>query len=70
MYEASGEMTIKDVVCPVYIPRYTSQVMGYLYAFEGDNQHVSKASPGGEPRLTAAFLSSPSCVALRFVING
>ena len=27
-------------------------------------------SPGGEPRWTAAFLSSPSCVALRFVING
>ena len=48
MYEALGEMTIKDVVCPVYIPRYTSQVMVYLYPFEGDNQHVSKAlSPFG-----------------------
>ena len=48
MYEALGEMTIKDVVCPVYIPRYTSQVMVYLYPFEGDNQRVVKAlSPFG-----------------------
>lgn len=43
MYESFGELTIGDVVCPVYTPKYTSQVMVYLYLFEGDNQLVSKA---------------------------
>ena len=48
MYEALGEMTIKDVVCPVYVSKYTALVMVYLYPFEGDNQLVSKAlSPFG-----------------------
>ena len=48
MYEALGAMTIKDVVCPMYVSKYTAQVMVYLYPFEGDNQLVSKAlSPFG-----------------------
>lgn len=42
-----GEMTFGDVVCPVYVPKYTSKVMVYLHPFEGDHQMVTKASAFG-----------------------
>ena len=58
MYESLREMTIGNVICPVYIPKYTSQVMVYLYPFEGDNQLVSKAlSAFG----TVQDVGNPSC---------
>ena len=48
MYESFGEMTFGEVVCLVYVPRYTSQVMVFLYPFEGENEKVSQAlSPFG-----------------------
>ena len=43
MHESLSKMTIGDVICPLYIPKYTSQVIAYLYPFERDNQLVSKA---------------------------
>ena len=43
LYEAVSEMTFGEVVCPVYVPRYTSQVMVYLYPFECENDKISKA---------------------------
>ena len=48
LYDAVGEMTFGEVVCPVSVPRYTSQVMVYLYPFEGENNKISQAlSPFG-----------------------
>lgn len=43
LYESVSEMTFSEVVCPIYIPRYTSHVMVYLYPFEGDNNQITQA---------------------------
>ena len=48
LYESVGEMTFGEIVCPVYVPKYTSQVMVFLYPFEGENEKVGQAlSPFG-----------------------
>ena len=58
------------ILGPKGTPAAQDTIFGWVLFGGTSGQQPHNEVIKGEPRWTAAFLSSPSCVALRFVING